>query len=88
MQELAWIAEPLRVWLEGGSFADIKATEGFHMLAMLAATLVPSTLIALGIGHTPWRETPLGAWFGASPPDDGDWAERARDTDKDGMPDF
>ncbi|MBL8536488.1 MAG: hypothetical protein JNM59_03705 [Hyphomonadaceae bacterium] len=88
MQELSWIAETIRVWLEGGSFADIKATEGFRMLVVLAATLVPSSLIALGIGHTQWHETPLGAWFGARPSADEGWAERARDLDKDGTPDF
>jgi hypothetical protein len=88
MQELAWIAETVRVWLEGGSWADIKAAEGFRMLVVLAAALIPSTLIALGIGHTSWHETPLGVWFGAKPPADDDWAERARDLDKDGAPDF
>jgi hypothetical protein len=88
MQELAWLAEPLRVWLEGGSWADIQATQGFRTLAVLAAALIPSTLIALGIGMTDWHETPLGVWFGAKPPQDDNWAERARDLDRDGTPDF
>lgn len=88
MQELAWIAETIRVWLEGGTFADIKATEGFRLVVAAAAWLVPSTLITLGIGMTHWHETPLGAWFGARSPDRDDWASRARDLDKDGMPDF
>lgn len=88
MQEFAWIAETLRVWLEGGSWADISATQGFQHLVLLAALLVPSTVIALGIGATEWRETPLGVFFGAKPPVDDNWAERARDLDKDGSPDF
>lgn len=88
MQELAWIAETLRVWLEGGSWADVQATQGFRALVLLSAAFVPSTLIALGIGMTQWHETPLGAWFGAQPPADDNWAERARDLDKDGAPDF
>ncbi|MEZ5996283.1 MAG: hypothetical protein R3C25_11080 [Hyphomonadaceae bacterium] len=88
MQEIAWIAETLRVWLEGGTWADVQATEGFQGLVMLAAALIPSTIIALGIGMTEWHETPLGAWFGARAAADDNWAERARDIDKDGLPDF
>lgn len=89
MQELAWLAEPIRIWIEGGTWAEIKAAQGFQMLVLLAAALVPSTLIALGIGMTEWRETPLAIWFGWGGRDeDEDWAERARDLDKDGAPDF
>jgi hypothetical protein len=87
MQELAWVAEMARVWLEGGSWAEIQATRGFEALALTAAFLLPSTLIAIGIGMTDWHETPLGAWFGARAPDE-NWAERARDLDKDGAPDI
>ena len=58
-------------------------------LALLFAALVPSSLIALGIGTTEWRETPLAQWFGVNARDpDADWAARARDLDKDGMADF
>jgi hypothetical protein len=89
MQELAWIAEMVRVWLEGGSWADIQATRGFEALVMGAALVLPPTIIALGIGMTEWHETPLGAWLGPRPPpEDANWAERARDLDKDGFPDF
>jgi hypothetical protein len=89
MQELAWIAETLRVWMEGGSWADIKATDGFQHLIILLAALIPSTIIAMGIGLTDWRETPLAQWLGFNPRDpDADWAERARDLDKDGTADF
>ncbi|MEZ5971211.1 MAG: hypothetical protein R3C31_05355 [Hyphomonadaceae bacterium] len=89
MQEIAWLLEPIRIWLEGGTWAEIKASQGFISLAMLSAVLVPSSLIALGIGTTEWRETPLAQWFGVDPRNpDADWAERARDLDKDGYPDF
>jgi hypothetical protein len=91
MQEIAWLLEPIRIWLEGGSWAEVKASQGFIALVLLASALVPSSLIALGIGigTTSWRETPLAQWFGVDPGDpDADWAERARDLDKDGMADF
>ena len=89
MQELVWLTEPIRIWIEGGTWAEIQSARGFQMLVMLAAFLVPSTIIGLGFGMTEWRETPLALWFGVSPNDpDGDWAERARDLDKDGTPDF
>lgn len=90
MQELAWLAELIRVWLEGGTWAEIQATQGFRMLVGGAAWLVPSSIIAIGISGTDtWRETPLAAWLGfrRTDPSEG-WAERARDTDKDGLPDF
>jgi hypothetical protein len=90
MQELSWIAEVIRIWIEGGTWQDIKAAEGFRMLVLLAAILVPSTVILLGIGGaTEWRSTPLAIWLGFSPDDpDENWAERARDLDKDGEPDI
>ena len=90
MQELAWLAEIVRIWLEGGTWADIQAAPGFRPLVMLAAVLVPSSLIAIGIsGWTDWRETPLAAWLGfAQRNPKENWAEEARDLDKDGMPDF
>lgn len=87
MQELAWIAEMVRVWLDGGSWADIQATRGFEALLGAACWLIPPTIIALGIGQTEWHETPIGAWLGAAPPPD-DWVERACDLDEDGLPDF
>jgi hypothetical protein len=87
MQELAWLAEIARVWLEGGSWAELQATDGFLSLAAVAAFLIPSTIIAFGIGLTDWHETPLGQWMGAKPPSD-NWAERARDLDGDGVSDF
>ncbi|MEZ5957994.1 MAG: hypothetical protein R3C27_12385 [Hyphomonadaceae bacterium] len=89
MQELGWLLEPIRIWLEGGTWTEIKATQGFMTLAFLAAVLVPSSLIAVGMGTSEWRETPLAHWFGVDPRDpDANWAERARDLDKDGTPDF
>lgn len=89
MQELTWLLEPIRIWLEGGSWAEINSSRGFMSLALLLAGLVPSSLITLGIGTTEWRETPLAQWFGINPCDpDAGWAERARDLDKDGMADF
>lgn len=90
MQELAWLAEVIRIWLEGGTWADIKAAPGFVTLMFLGATLIPSSIILLGIsGAADWRETPLAMWFGLGPrPEHDDWAERARDLDKDGIPDL
>lgn len=90
MQELAWLAEIVRIWLEGGAWAEIKAAPGFAPLVFLAAALVPSSLIAVGImGWTEWRETPLAMWFGFARRDPNEnWAENARDIDKDGLPDF
>lgn len=89
MQELAWALEPIRVWLEGGTWAEIQATAEFRTLVMLAAALIPSSLILIGIGGwTEWRGTPLAIWFGLARARDEGWAERARDIDKDGAPDF
>ena len=90
MQELSWLAELIRIWAEGGTWAEIKAAPGFAMLVMLAAALVPSSLILVGIGGMEeWRATPMARWFGVSLVDpDADWAERARDLDKDGQPDI
>jgi hypothetical protein len=90
MQELAWLAELIRIWIEGGTWADIKAAPGFQALVGLAAWLVPSSLILVGIGGlTEWRETPLAVWFGFARRDPKEnWAENARDLDKDGLPDF
>ncbi|HYD85839.1 MAG TPA: hypothetical protein VEA80_00025 [Vitreimonas sp.] len=90
MQELAWLLEPIRIWLEGGTWAEIKASHGFRSLAVLAAILLPSTLIVLGIGGmSDWRSTPLARWLGVAQEDpDTGWAENARDLDKDGTPDF
>lgn len=90
MQELVWLAEPVRIWLDGGTWAEIKAAPGFQALVLLAAALVPSSLILIGIaGAHEWRESPLALWFGFGPrAEDENWAERARDLDKDGSPDF
>lgn len=90
MQELAWLAEIIRIWLEGGTWADVHKAPGFQTLVGMAAWLVPSSIILIGIsGWTDWRETPLAAWFGFARRDpDENWAEEARDIDKDGLPDF
>lgn len=89
MQELIWLLQPLRIWIDGGSWAEISAAPGFVALMLLGAALIPSSLIAWGIGTASWRETPLAQWFGVAKRDpDADWAERARDIDKDGYPDF
>ncbi len=90
MQELAWLMEPIRVWMNGGSLGEVVSTPGFLMLAATAALFVPSSLILMGIGGLDeWRKTPLAWRFGVSPEDpDANWAERARDLDKDGTPDF
>jgi len=84
------LLEPLRIWAHGGSLEAGLRTPGFLQFAGLAAVLVPGTVIALGIGATEWHETPLGRWMGASgpDPDEAHWAERARDLDKDGLPDI
>lgn len=87
MQELAWVAEVARVWLEGGTPAEVVATPGFGMLLALSAFVVTPSIILLGIGLTDWHETPMGRWFGAQAPDD-DWKYRAGDVDKDGLIDF
>ncbi|MBI1250005.1 MAG: hypothetical protein GC189_00850 [Alphaproteobacteria bacterium] len=89
MDAIVWILEPIQIWLRGGSWDQISASDGFRSLAGLAAFLVPSSIIMLGIGLDHWRDTPLAQWFGfgGEAPDE-DWAERARDIDKDGMPDF
>jgi hypothetical protein len=89
MDALVAVAELVRIWLGGGAWADMQAAHGLQTLLVLAAWLVPSTIIGLGIGMTDWHETPLGAWMGARPPrEDEEWSERARDLDKDGLPDF
>lgn len=90
MQELAWLLEVIRIWAEGGTWAEIKAAPGFIMLVTLGAVLVPSSLILVGIGGLEeWPKTPMARWFGVAPTaPDSDWAERARDLDKDGLPDF
>lgn len=91
MQELAWLLEPLRVWLEGGSFAEVSATPGFNILFTLILLLVPPTIIALSLGDTDWAETPLGRYFGARQKDPGEdsmWTWKARDVDGDGTPDI
>lgn len=90
MQELAWLAEIVRIWLEGGTWADIQAAPSFRGLVGLAAWLIPSSIILVGIsGWTDWRETPMAAWFGFARRDPKEnWAEEARDVDKDGLPDF
>ncbi|MGD9979937.1 MAG: hypothetical protein AB7H66_09100 [Hyphomonadaceae bacterium] len=89
VQEIAWLLEPIGIWLQGGTWAEIKSSQGFVALLLLSSVLVPSSLIAVGIGTTTWRETPLAQWFGVDPREpDGDWAQRARDLDKDGWADF
>jgi len=90
MQELAWLLEPIRIWLEGGTWAEIKSAHGFQMLVLVGAALIPSSLILVGIsGWQDWRETPMAAWFGVSREDpDADWALHARDLDKDGSYDI
>ena len=89
MQELAWAAEIVRIWLEGGTWDEIQAAPGFRALVLTAAFVVPSSLIVIGIaGWTEWRATPFAIWFGlVRDPEEG-WSERARDIDKDGAPDF
>lgn len=87
MLELGWIAQVIRVWLEGGTMAEIGATPGFTLLLLMAGFLVMPSLILLGLGASAWHETPLGRWFGAKEPDS-DWKYRAGDTDKDGLIDF
>lgn len=89
MEEFGWVLETIRIWIEGGDWAAIKASRGFEHLVVTLSFLVPSSVIAMGIGVSGWRETPLALWMGVrpEPPDDG-WAERARDLDKDGLPDF
>lgn len=89
MQETVWLLEPIGIWFSGGTWEQIKASKGFMHLVLLAAVLIPSSLIAMGAGLADARETPLARWFGVNPRSrDADWAERARDLDKDGRPDF
>jgi hypothetical protein len=91
MQELAWLLEPIRIWLEGGTWAEISSAPGFQILIFGAAVLVPSSIIAMGLGTSEWRETPLARWFGAEQSDPGEdsmWTWRARDIDGDGTPDI
>ena len=89
MDFLSDLAHTIRAMSEGATWAELWQVKGFQNLEMLAATIVPPTIIALGIGMTEWRETPLGAWLGLpGKPDDEHWAERARDLDKDGLEDF
>ena len=68
MDVLAGLAELLRLWLEGASGDEIRSSRGFGVVMGLAAWLIPLTVIALGIGLTEWRETPLAVWLGCSVP--------------------
>jgi len=91
MQELAWLAEPIRIWLEGGSWAQISAAPGFRILLTLSALLAPASVIMLALGDADWRETPLARYFGFEPKlpgEDSMWTWRARDIDGDGTPDI
>jgi hypothetical protein len=90
MEALTGLAEIIRIWLDGGTWADIQKAHGSQALVGLAVWLVPSSIILVGIsGWSDWRETPLAAWLGFAPRDPNEnWAEEARDIDKDGMPDF
>lgn len=86
MQE---VAELIRIWIEGASWEDIRAAEGFQLIVLSAAWLIPASIIALGFGAESWRELPLARALGFAPPaEDGDWVERARDLDKDGTYDI
>lgn len=84
MLELSWLAESVRIWLEGG---DLRASVGFSMLVVFLAIVAGPSLLAMAIGGCAWHETWLGRWFGAKAPDQ-DWKYRAGDTDKDGLTDF
>lgn len=88
MDILSAIAEVVRILIEGGGWAEIQAADGFRSLVGLSVWLIPPTIIALGIGMTEWHETPLGVFMGARRPEKDNWAERARDLDKDGLADF
>lgn len=88
MQEAIWFFELIRMWIDGAPLEDIVQAPQFFMLACLAAALVPASVIILGIGGTHWRDTPVARWFGFKPYEEDNWAERARDIDKDGMPDI
>lgn len=89
MQELAWLLEPIRIWLEGGSWEDVSRSPGFVLLMVSIAMLVPSTLIFIGIsGWDQWRGSPLAFRLGVAEDPHDNWVERARDLDKDGNPDF
>ena len=91
MQELIWLAEPVRIWLDGGDWSEISAAPGFRFLLVVFVVLVPSSLIAVGLGTTEWRDTPLARWFGFReklPGEDSMWTWRARDIDGDGTPDI
>jgi hypothetical protein len=87
MLELSWIAETVRVWLEGGDFAAISATPGFGLMLTLAAFVVVPSLILVSLNAAELHQTWLGKWLGAAPPDE-DWKHRACDIDKDGLADF
>jgi hypothetical protein len=81
------VVAPIMTWLESGDPRDLLASPAAAALAFI----IPSTIIALGIGVAEWRETPLAAWLGMSHVGDDsedNWTERARDLDKDGSPDF
>ncbi len=89
MDLLLALIEPVRTIVHGGEWKGLLASEGFQHLLVAMAFAIPSSLIALGIGTTSWRETPVAAWLGINSRDPAEgWAERARDTDGDGRPDF
>lgn len=91
MDLLSWILEPLRIWLEGGSWAEISRSGGFTMLVVVICFVVPASLFALAYGVESWRKTPIGWLLGVrpeDPADDRDWLYKARDIDKDGIPDI
>ena len=87
MQE---IAELVRIWLEGGSWADIRAAQGFQILVLTVCWAVPASIIAAAFGVDSWRQLPI-AWVAGFRPnlaDEEGWVESARDLDKDGTPDI
>lgn len=82
MQELVWLLEPIRVWLNGGTAEEVFATDRFQAVALLCAVLVPGTLIAMLAFGDDWRRTPLAAYLGMGrDSEDACWPEPPPDAD-------
>lgn len=84
MQELIWLIDSVRTLADGG-WEALQTSPSFWALMLLAAVLVPPSLIFMGMSDDAFHDTPLGRWFGI---EDDEYAWKRRpDVDGDGLPD-